>query len=82
MKVPLHRRTDFYPSINKEPSKYIELQPELNKMLDILKNTGKKLFVTTNASIWYLELTMTATLGKDWKQYFDLCLAECNKPLF
>ena len=51
-------------------------------MLDILKNTGKKLFVTTNSSIWYLELTMTATLGKDWKKYFDLCLAECNKPLF
>ncbi len=30
----------------------------------------------------YLEITMQATLGKDWESYFDIILTSARKPLF
>ena len=29
-----------------------------------------------------METVMTITLGKDWKNYFDICVANARKPLF
>jgi hypothetical protein len=29
-----------------------------------------------------MDLFMTTTLGKDWKDYFDICVANTKKPLW
>jgi FMN phosphatase YigB (HAD superfamily) len=65
-----------------DPDKYIEEQPELNKLLTSLKKCGKKLFLTTNSHALYMEIVMSATLGDDWMDLFDICVANCKKPLW
>lgn len=39
-------------------------------------------FIATNNHIDYLGLLMTVTLGEDWKTFFDIICANCNKPLW
>jgi FMN phosphatase YigB (HAD superfamily) len=51
--------------------------------LEILKSKGKKLFLASNSAEEYMEFIMAFTLGKkDWKQYFDISIANTSKPLF
>ena len=38
--------------------------------LQKLKDMGKKLFVATNSHAEYAELTMTQSIGEDWKSKF------------
>ena len=38
--------------------------------------------MSTNNHTEYMDLVMQATLGKDWQNFFDLCLANSRKPLF
>ena len=40
------------------------------------------LFITSNSNVDYMETVMTVTLGPDWKNYFDICVANARKPLF
>ena len=40
------------------------------------------IFLTSNSNVDYMDQVMTHTLGKDWKKYFDLCVANARKPLF
>jgi hypothetical protein len=51
-------------------------------MLETLRDHGKKLFVITNTHVEYLELSMTETLGPDWKVFFDLIFCDARTPLF
>ena len=39
-------------------------------------------FLTTNSNVDYMETVMRHTLGEDWKDYFDICVANARKPLF
>ena len=64
------------------PEDYIQEQPDLVKTLTSLRNCGKKIFLTTNAHMLYMEIVMSATLGDDWMDLFDICIANCKKPLF
>jgi hypothetical protein len=36
----------------------------------------------SNSHEEFVELTMNVTLGKDWKNYFDICCLNAKKPLF
>jgi len=36
----------------------------------------------TNSHVEFLDIVMKATLGDDWKQFFDICIANAKKPLF
>ena len=36
----------------------------------------------TNYHVKFLGIAMSVTLGKDWKDFFDLILAYSCKPLF
>ena len=40
------------------------------------------MFLTTNAHALYMEIVMSATLGDHWMDLFDICIANCKKPLF
>jgi hypothetical protein len=47
-----------------------------------LKKAGKKLFLCTNSHIEYGNIIMTATLGDDWRSFFDVVCMACRKPLY
>jgi len=47
-----------------------------------LRDNGKRLFLATNSHTEYSNLIMTATLGDDWKTFFDIICCYCRKPLF
>ena len=51
-------------------------------LLGKLQEKGKKLFVTTNHHVEWMELALETTLGPDWQEFFDICLANCRMPLF
>ena len=51
-------------------------------VLERLREKKKKLFIATNSDIGYAKLVMEATLGPDWRKYFDLILTDCGKPNF
>jgi hypothetical protein len=36
----------------------------------------------TNSHVEFMDIVMKATLGDDWKDFFDLCIANSKKPLF
>lgn len=72
----------FFPAILKNPLKYIQPQPELAIILTQLRNAGKKLFLATNSHSEYADFIMTTTLGKDWRQYFDIISCYSRKPIF
>ncbi|CDW90182.1 UNKNOWN [Stylonychia lemnae] len=72
----------FFPTIVENPAKYIQFQPSLRKSIQKLKDNGKRLFLATNSHTEYSNLIMTATLGDDWKDFFDIVCCYCRKPLF
>jgi hypothetical protein len=47
-----------------------------------MRSHSKTLFLVTDSHIEYINLVMTATLGEDWKNFFDFCLVDAQKPLF
>jgi hypothetical protein len=36
----------------------------------------------TDSHIEFINLVMKATLGEDWKNFFDFCIVDARKPLF
>lgn len=72
----------YFKEIVDNPAKYIQYQPELRDSLTRLKKAGKKLFLGTNSHTEYSNLIMTATLGDDWRSFFDVVCCYCRKPLF
>lgn len=54
-------------------------------MVDVLlklKEQGKFLFMASNATYEFVELSMSTTLGKDWKKCFNMVWGNCGKPEF
>ena len=47
-----------------------------------LRSHAKYIFLVTNSHIALTDLTMTATLGQDWKDFFDTIIFNARKPLF
>jgi hypothetical protein len=56
----------FFPELCKDPSKFVQKQPELKEVLLKLRAKGKKLFMATNAHVEYFSLVMQETFGEDW----------------
>lgn len=51
-------------------------------MLERLKAKGVKVFLATNSHHEFSNLIMKASIGPDWKDYFDLICENCQKPGF
>jgi hypothetical protein len=48
----------------------------------MLKSKDKQVFLTTNTSFDFLNLTMKNTLGQDWIDFFSFVIVYCHKPLW
>ena len=79
---PASQYGDFFPAVCKDPSRFIQQQPKLKETIKKLRDAGKLIFLATNSHEEYMEIIMKATLGDDWKSYFDLINANCRKPAF
>jgi HAD superfamily 5'-nucleotidase-like hydrolase len=79
---PIATYGKYFIEIINDPKKYIQYQPELRTSLTKLKKAGKKIFLGTNSHTEYSNVIMTATLGDDWRQFFDVVCCYCRKPLF
>lgn len=64
---PIASFGSYFCEVVKNPSKYIQYQPELRTTLKKLRDAGKKLFLGTNSHTEYSNVIMTATLGDDWR---------------
>ena len=80
--LPIGNFGKILSNINDYPHKYIQKQPVLKTILAALRSNKKQIFLTSNFHVEVMELFMTSTLGKDWKDYFDVCIANAKKPLW
>ncbi|GMH44237.1 hypothetical protein BSKO_12171 [Bryopsis sp. KO-2023] len=86
-----HRDGSLKRAVAENPEKYLHMDPGLVPMLDVLRKSGKKVFLATN-SLWdYTDVTMNYLLGgkvgkanrsHDWLKHFDVVLTGCDKPGF
>jgi len=85
-----HRDGSLKSAVAASPSTYIHEDRRLAPLLDILRASGRRLFLATN-SLWdYTHVVMNYLLsGKtgsakdgDWLSYFDVVVTGCGKPAF
>lgn len=86
-----HRDGSIKREVALHPEKYIYADPGLVPVLEMLRQSGKKLFLATN-SLWdYSSVVMNWLIGgkvgsgeRDdaWLEYFDVVITGCGKPRF
>ncbi|KAI7837934.1 hypothetical protein COHA_008240 [Chlorella ohadii] len=85
-----HRDGSIKREVAANPELYIHDDPGLVPLLEMLRASGKKLFVATN-SLWdYTHVVMNWVISKrkgadrneDWLRYFDVVVVGCAKPRF
>ena len=86
-----HRDGSIKREVARNPAKYIYADPGLVPVLDMLRQSGKKMFLATN-SLWdYTTVVMNWLIGgkvgpgerdDKWLEYFDVVFCGCRKPLF
>ena len=72
----------YFPALHRDPNRFVKPIPEFRNVLARLRSEGKQTFLATNSHYEQMEVVMSATLGPNWKNFFDFCLANCKKPLF
>jgi HAD superfamily 5'-nucleotidase-like hydrolase len=86
-----HRDGSIKREVARNPSKYIYADPGLVPVLEMLRQSGKKVFLATN-SLWdYSTVVMNwlidGKVGPEerddrWLEYFDVVITGCGKPKF
>lgn len=85
-----HRDGSIKREIAKHPDKYIHGDPALVTVLQMLRRSGKKVFLATN-SLWdYTSVVMNWVIGgkrgaerdDSWLELFDVIVTGCGKPRF
>lgn len=81
----VHRDGSLKSVIMQDLDRYFVHDPNLRATLLRFRALGKKLFLLTNSEYEYTEAVMSHLLcveGQDWKDLFDLVIAESGKPAF
>ncbi|KAJ1519137.1 hypothetical protein ONE63_011257 [Megalurothrips usitatus] len=63
-------------------SEYLELNPDIQKLFERLRENGKKLFLITNSPYNFVNSGMSLLVGKDWPELFDVVIVQARKPRF
>ena len=72
--VPVFSFGTLFRKIQMVPEKYIAPQPGLRDSLQMLLSKDKHVFIVTNTNFDFLHLTMKATLGEDWINFFSMVI--------
>lgn len=78
-------RGGFFGAIRSDPNKYLCPRPHLKRVLQRLRGdpaNPKRVFLATNSHLRFAEMTLTAVLGADWRDCFDLIVFNAAKPAF
>eukprot|EP00798_Chlamydomonas_sp_ICE-L_P013255 gene13253-19095_t len=85
-----HRDGSLKKAVAANPEEFIHYDPLLPQMLEILRKSGRRVFLATN-SLWdYTNVVMNYLINnktgtdKDhtWMDYFDVVMVGCSKPHF
>lgn len=57
----------------------VQRQPLVGAWMEQLKRQGKRLFLLTDAKESHINRMLTSAFGKDWREMFDLVVADANK---
>ncbi|XP_031407133.1 cytosolic purine 5'-nucleotidase-like isoform X2 [Punica granatum] len=79
--------------VTKDPGRYIHWDKTLVPMLNMLRDSGRSVFLVTNSFWDYTNMVMSflcgqhapdsnATCSSDWLQYFDVVITGSAKPSF
>ena len=74
--------------IRKNPDKYVVKDPDVVKLLELLKESGKKLLVITNSEFPYSKFLMNYAINpflkkhEDWTKLFDIVITLSRKLSF
>lgn len=85
-----HRDGSIKKQVAKEPEKYLYSDPGIVAVLDMMRQSGKKVFLATNSLFDYTHVVMNwlieGKVGKErdngWLSYFDVVVTGCGKPRF
>ncbi|CAM6012545.1 unnamed protein product [Sphagnum balticum] len=82
----VHMSGSLHKAILNEPAKFLQKNNDLVKLLKMLKQRGKKLFVLTNSPFPFVDGGMCYLFqdfkGENWKDLFDVVVALAAKPNF
>lgn len=74
---------EYYQNLKAYPEKYYyECSYRLKQWLKSLRENGTKLFLLTGAHVDIASHTAENTIGKDWRDYFDIVICFAKKPGF
>lgn len=74
--------------IRRNPEKYVIKDPDVVKLLENIKDSGKKLMVITNSEFPYSKFLMNYAINpflknhEDWTKLFDIVITLSRKPSF
>ena len=84
----IHRNGVLKTEIVKTPEKYVILDEDYARTLQMLKNSGKKLLLITNSDWPFTQAMMSYSYdrfmpsGTTWRDLFDLVIVDAAKPGF
>ncbi|KAM7472872.1 hypothetical protein LguiA_011055 [Lonicera macranthoides] len=84
----VHRSGLVHRGILSDPQKYLVKNGELLRLLRMLREEGKKLFLLTNSPFYFVDggmrFMLEDSLGTQdsWRELFDVVIAKANKPEF
>lgn len=74
---------EYFPNMKVNPEKYYyKCSDKLRTWLKTLQQNGKRLFLITGAHVDFASHTAENTIGKDWRDYFDIVVCFAKKPGF
>jgi len=77
-----HISGEFHKKVAQEPAKYFEDKPYLRAVLDLMKESGKRLIFVSNSPFWYCDAGMNHVIGPEWRDQWDVVITSAGKPSF
>ncbi|XP_064086629.1 5'-nucleotidase domain-containing protein 3-like isoform X1 [Macrobrachium nipponense] len=68
--------------VSRNISEHLIKDPNLVTFFERLKTTGKEIFLITNSPFYFVNAGMSYLLGENWRDYFDVVVANAKKPAF
>ncbi|KHJ89347.1 HAD superfamily hydrolase, 5'-nucleotidase [Oesophagostomum dentatum] len=78
----VHTSGEMYRKVAENLEAYIHRNDGLREYLEMLRSSGKELFVVTNSPFTFINVGMTYMLGEDWRKYFKYIVFSAKKPAF
>ncbi|XGW06126.1 hypothetical protein V3C99_016449, partial [Haemonchus contortus] len=76
----IHTMGNYKEVVIRNLSAYVAQDSRAVEMMQMLSQSGKKLFLLTNSPWLYTNILMSHIMGRKWQQLFDVVIVNGNKP--